>query len=230
MCFNLFGPLVMDAGLATRLFQALLGRAEVEEVHQVLIEHAPSPPNEYLGDGTSFDAFVDYSRPGGSRALVGIETKLTDQFTKTHYPMSHTPAYRKWSMHPDSPFRQDMLDRLPNVRHNQLWRDHMLVVALAHHSQRRYAGGTMMLVRHPRDTEGDQTVQGYRRLLTADDRTFMDVTLDHLIDAWDAVAQGEAETSWLAAFRRRYLDLTASEEEWRRYRGPASGSHGAASS
>ena len=66
MCFNLFGPLVGDLSLATRCMRALLP-GEVGEVTEVRIEYGPSPADEYLGDRTSFDAFVGYTRPDGSR-------------------------------------------------------------------------------------------------------------------------------------------------------------------
>ncbi len=60
MCFNLLGPLVADLDLATRCMRALLPD-EVDRVTEVRIEYAPAPADEYLGDRTSFDAFVGYT-------------------------------------------------------------------------------------------------------------------------------------------------------------------------
>jgi PD-(D/E)XK nuclease superfamily protein len=80
MCFNLFGPLQRDHERATRLVSAML-RNEVAEVVDVRIEYAPHPKRDYLGDGTSFDAFFEYRRLDGERAFLGIETKPTESFS-----------------------------------------------------------------------------------------------------------------------------------------------------
>ena len=90
MCFNLFGPLVGDLPLATRCMRALLP-GKSTGVTEVRIEYAPSPADEYLGDRTSFDAFVAYRRPDGQPAFLGIETKLTEPFSPGEYDK---PTYR----------------------------------------------------------------------------------------------------------------------------------------
>lgn len=215
MCFNLFGPLAEDFGLATQLIGALLGADEVREVTDVLIEWAPQPASEYLDDGTAFDAFIAYARPNNSPAFVGIETKLSDPFSPKRY---HKATYDYWVTHPDSPFRRDAKQRLDDPRHNQLWRDHLLAVALHLHPSSRYARGSFLLVRHPADEDCERIVAGYRALLKPGDHTFADLPLDDLIAAWDRAAPDDATRAWLKAFRLRYLDLSASEAEWRVWR------------
>lgn len=214
MCFNLFGPLVEDLGLATQCLRALLGDREVREVTQVLIEWAPQPRGEYLDDATAFDAFVAYVRSDGRQGFVGIETKLSESFSQGVY---RKPAYYRWVNRPDSPFLPQSVERLAEVRHNQLWRDHLLAIALCDHDKSPYAGGVFALVRHPADDECAAAVAGYRGLLKPDDRSFVDLPIDRLIDAWDSVAVDEETRRWLAAFRLRYLDLAASEAEWQAY-------------
>lgn len=53
MCFNLFGPLVRDRALAARLLPALVPEA-ISEVTRVVVEWAPEPAPDYLGDKTAF--------------------------------------------------------------------------------------------------------------------------------------------------------------------------------
>ena len=84
MCFNLLGPLVGDLDLATRCMRVMLP-SEVDRVTEVRIEYAPAPAHEYLGDRTSFDAFVAYLRPDGEAAFLGIETKLSEPFSPVEY-------------------------------------------------------------------------------------------------------------------------------------------------
>lgn len=208
MCFNLFAPLVRDNALASRLLQAVPG-LEVARVLSVAIEHAPHPAREYLADGTSFDAFIEYEHRDGRRAFVGIETKLTDTFSQT---VCDTPAYRRWMGGPASPWRPDAAARVCAVEHNQLWRDHLLAIALRDHPARRYAHGALLLVRHPLDRSCDRVVAGYRELLVSDDRTFIELPLDRLVDLWRVALDNDEQRAWLHAFRQRYLALEASEE------------------
>ncbi|MEZ4266748.1 MAG: hypothetical protein R3F39_10250 [Myxococcota bacterium] len=207
MCFNVFGPLVRDLKLATRLMQTVPG-LQVGEVRDVRIEFAPQPASEYLGDRTAFDAFIDYRRTDGTRAFLGIETKLTEPFSAKHYD---SPDYRRWMKGAGSPWRADAQDQADAVRHNQLWRDHLLAMALRDHRGSPYEHGTLVLVRHPLDRSCERVVDGYRRLLVDGDQTFVDYPLDRLVAGWRQVEAGEACTRWLADLEKRYLDLHASE-------------------
>lgn len=210
MCFNLFGPFVEDTDMATTTFRCLLGDDEVKRIRETVLEYAPSPRSEYLNDRTSFDAFISYERPDGSLGFLGIETKLTESFSKHHYDC---PAYRRWVEQPDSPWPNESWSHLDDVRHNQLWRGHLLAVAMTSHPRSPYAAGRFALVRHPRDTECARVVDGYSRLLKAQDNSFVDLPLDRIIGAWEQALPPSC-TDWLSRFRLRYLDLEASESEW----------------
>jgi len=208
MCFNLFGPLVHDAALATRLLQCIPS-LQVERVLSIQLEHAPEPAREYLADGTSFDAFIEYQHRDGRRAFVGIETKLTEPFSQN---VHDTPAYRRWMSGPTSPWRREAEASASAIAHNQLWRDHLLAVALRDHPAQRYAHGALVLVRHPLDQSCASIVAGYERLLTEGDETFIDQPLDQLIESWQAAIANDRHHPWIASFRQRYLALDQSEE------------------
>lgn len=195
MCFNLFGPLVRDHALASRLVSAMLGKAV--EVVDVRIEHAPSPSEEYLADRTSFDAFIAYESAGG-RGFVGIETKLTEPFSRKSYDR---PEYRRW-MRPGGPWRDPRSARAADMAHNQLWRDHLLAVALRDHPGSSFGEGQLVLVRHPGDGDCGRVVAGYEELLVPGDETFVDWPLDRLLAVWEGSAPDEG--GWLGAFRERY--------------------------
>jgi len=210
MCFNLFGPMVTDHALATRVFRLILPQ-EVEKVTNVAIEFAPEPASEYLGDRTAFDAFVEFMRPDGQRGFVGIETKLTEPFSQTHYD---GPAYRRWVERAESPWPRENWCRLDKLLYNQLWRDHLLAVAMRDHSNSLYASGYLMLVRHPEDTECLQASQTYQQLLYPREISFLDYSLDKLLTHIGTVIVKDAERRWLVEFTNRYMNLTLSEEDW----------------
>ncbi len=205
MCFNLFGMLRHDLGLATKLWRGFLGD-DVDEVTRVEMEFNPAPKSEYLDDNTAFDAFVEYRRSDGRLGFVGVETKLTEPFSQTEVD-KHT--YRRWMALPASPWIANADDRVADIRHNQLWRDHLLAFAMLHHGASPYAEGRLLLLYHPDDLDCAATVEGYEALLREDDDTFAHLTLKSLIRSWRSSAGGEAQ-GWLDDFHRRYVDLTAS--------------------
>ena len=203
MCFNLFGPLVDDLDLATRLMRPIIGD-QLEAVTRVLIEYAPAPRSEYLDDATAFDAFVEYRRRDGDLGFVGIETKLTEPFSRSHYDR---PSYRRWMEGPESPWLPEAGTKVDAIAHNQLWRDHLLAVALLNHTRSPYRHGALMLVRHGGDAKCARVVRGYRKLLRPGDETFLDMPLAELVDRWSRCLDGGHHQEWLAAFQRRYVDV-----------------------
>ena len=207
MCFNLFGLLVDDLDLAARLFRTILPE-EIALVERVVIEFAPESASEYLADRTAFDAFVSYKRPDGSRGFIGIETKLTEPFSRKVYD---GPAYRKWTEYPNSPWPAAAWARLADMQHNQLWRDHLLAIAMRDQKRSSYTTGFFMLVHHPGNLEEKSIVTNYRALLKPGDHTFIDMPLDHLMELWTPIVDSTTQR-WLAEFKLRYLDLFASKE------------------
>jgi hypothetical protein len=208
MCFNLFGWLVQHRELATRLLRTI-PELQVDEVLDVKLEFAPAPAHLYLADATAFDAFVEYRHTDGTRALLGVETKLTESFTKHHYA---SPNYDRWMNGADSPWLADSAVAASDIRHNQLWRDHLLAISMRDRSGSTYRHATLMFVRHPLDLECEHNVTEYRRLLTPGDRTFMDMSLDRLLTLWRPAAISDGEREWLDAFADRYLNIELSDE------------------
>jgi len=201
MCFNLFGPLVDDLDLATRLARALWGNA-IGRVTRVAIEWAPEPMQEYLNDRTAFDAFIEYDCQGGGLGFAGVETKLTDPFSDRRYD---GPLYRRW-MGDGSPWREDAYERVADGVHNQLWRDHLLVWSMLRQPRSDYREGRLVVVRHPTDEASGRTIAGYAELLR-DDSTLQELLLSELVDAWTPVV---GPGSWLDDFELRYLRLERS--------------------
>ena len=210
MCFNLFAPLVDDLELATTLMDALLP-GEIGAVHKVWFEYSPDPASEYLNDRTAFDAYVYYTRPDGKRGFIGIETKLSEPFTPKVYANQH---YWKWAKRPDSPWPEGSWPRLTEPRFNQLWRDHLLAVALKGASPMGFAAGQLMLVYHPGDDEVRETLAAYQALLKPGEKTCVAMPLDGLVERWRGALDRPAAQKWLADFSLRYLELKASEAEF----------------
>ncbi len=206
MCFNLFGPLVNDRTLAVRLLDSLVPEG-VAEITSVALEWAPKPAGEYLGDKTAFDAYFEYRSVDGRDCALGVETKLTEPFSPKVYD---SEAYRRWMRVPNAPWRPDADAKVHAKVHNQLWRLHLLAVAMRHHPHSRYAVTRLMIVRHPDDPDCGRIVSRYRQLLRDGDDSLLDMPLDRLIDSWTTSVQEGPDSDWLRAFRVRYLELERS--------------------
>lgn len=205
MCFNLFGPLVRDTALAARLLPTLVPERDAE-VTRVLLECAPEPAADYLGDRTAFDAFIEYRTPDHRLHALGIETKLTESFSAKVYDREE---YRRWMNVPNRPWLPDADARVEAVEHNQLWRDHLLAVAVRHQAGSPYATSRLLVVHHPEDRRCVQVCAGYRALLRDGDDTVSSIALDRLVDAWSPLVEPSARAVWLEPFRARYLELSA---------------------
>jgi hypothetical protein len=208
LCFNLFGHLGLHLDLATRLMDALFP-GEVKRVTRVVVEHAPEPKAEYLNDRTAFDAFIEYVGHDDRPAFLGIETKLTEPFSPKVYD---TAEYHRWMRGPNSPWRDGVIGRLLEIRHNQLWRDHLLAIATLDHPASPYSRGRLMLLRHPGDKNCADSARSYQGLLQPGDGTFVDMPLNRLVDWIATLDLDGGHAGWLEAFRLRYLDLSASKE------------------
>ena len=216
MCFNLWAPLAHDLALATRLVRALPGLPESLRVTRVIIEHEPDKKS-HLDDGTAFDAFIDYELPDGQRGFVGVETKLTEPFSQHAYEFR--TGYSRWMDAEDWWWRNGAEAQFPDVRINQLWRNHLLGFAMLHQTPPEYAEGYCAVLYHDGDEKCTDSIAAYRSHLRPEaDRTLLSWRLSDVVAAWDGAAETPNEERWLTALRLRYLDLPASEEAWDGFR------------
>lgn len=205
--FNLFAPLVDDRELAAKLIQAL-SEDEIGTVDRVTLSYTPQPLSEYLNDLTRFDAFIEYSRPDGSRAFIGIETRLTD--VKVEKPFSN-PRYAALTQQPGSPWIEGALNDLMDVHTNPIWRSHLLSESILRHPENRYASGRFLLLHHPGDSETSAAVESYRAQLKPGQTTFSSIALDELLEKWREPARSERMEEWVDKLQQRYAELALSE-------------------
>jgi len=113
---------------------------------------------------------------------------------------------------PNLPWREGAIRHLLEIRHNQLWRDHLLAIATLDHPESRYSRGRLMLLRHPGDKSCADAARSYQELLLPGDGTFVDMPLNRLADWIATLDLDDGHAAWLDALRLRYLDLAASQE------------------
>ena len=204
MCFNLIAPMQSRPWLAAELVQSVTGRDVEIESDGVRLEDSPG----HLDDATGLDASIRYRTDDGRRGVLGIETKLTEQFSPKVYSLDSKPAYRRYSQASSGPFDQVRLELLTDRRWNQLWRNQMLCAAIADHEERELAE---QLVVFPDDAGVTASlVAEYASLLRRSDAVVAR-TLNEVVADVEQAAHGDA-SPWLERFRVRYIDLDLSQQ------------------
>jgi len=216
MAFNLFGPLKRKP-VATELFRKLPGFPENVTVTDVDFEY-PLPSENPMNDHTAFDVFVRYERAGGSKGFVGIETKLTEPFSKQPYPFDR---YAHWKEAGGWWWREGADEEFEKASYNQLWRNHLLAFAMLHQKTPNFDEGYIAVVHPLADKECVDAIAEYRRVLLPEgERTMLHWPLETIVGAWEEALRDDDELhKWIELFQLRYLQLEASEEAWRRFRG-----------
>jgi len=210
MCFNLFGPIALDATIAVEMASALFRRDDLRRVIRVIIEHEPDPRADYLDDATSFDAFIEVENAEGSLGFIAVETKLTEPFSPTRYPIVRGSAYQRWLDHAHAPWRSPARAAFEAIEINQLFRDHALAVAARHRTGSPYRFGALAVVRHPEDSKCSASIANYGDLVRPDgDVPLIDLPLDEATRRLRPVVAGTSWATWLDAFHGRYVDLSA---------------------
>jgi hypothetical protein len=207
LAFNLFAPLVDNQDLAVRLMQALLP-GQVQSVFKIYFEYIPEPANAYLNDRTSFHVFVDYTRPSGKPGFLGIVMSLAGASASKVVSSS---AYKKWSDHPQAPFLPGQAHQFEAPALNQLWRSHLLALAMLLHPDSSYESGACLFLYPSHNPHGAEISARYRTILKPGQTTWSDQTLEALVENWAGRAGSSSLQSWLEAFKLRYLDLQASQ-------------------
>jgi len=197
LCFNLFGYLRLHAADAAVVLRNALA-LDIATIERIDVEEAPLPA-EHLGDGTAFDAIVEYRTSRGEAAFLGVETKYTEPFSATEY---EAERYTELTEDAQNGFLPGAAKRLKYFETNQLWRTVLLVLSLR--AKKQYAFGHAVVVACRGDTAAERALLGLRAELAAPETVLRSVALESLMEGF---SHRTAVEDWARAFTQRYLDL-----------------------
>lgn len=131
--FNLLSPLATNKDAALSIISNTWG-IECTEIDIIKIEYAPTPKENYLNDGTSFDTYIQAQMPDGKTCGIGIEVKYTEQ----SYPIGKTEAVNVenhdspyWSIARESGCFQNPENEIFGTdEFRQIWRNHLLGLSM----------------------------------------------------------------------------------------------------
>jgi hypothetical protein len=165
----------------------------------VRFEHSPGRRDPaFLGNQSAFDAAFEIHGRDGSRGIVGVETKYHEH-ALAERPPKPVPLARYVEVTDRSGiFVEGWRERILGKDLQQIWLDHLLVLAMLQHPSRQWTWGRFVLV-FPKANPSFSSVAARYRALLRDDATFEARALEEL--ATPDVLGAEVAR----AFAERYL-------------------------
>lgn len=208
LCFNLFGELSFDMEAATACFKKLFPD-RVGRVTAVKFEYSPGRGDvTYTGDKSAFDVFVEYERDGKS-GFIGIEVKYAESLREEQARRSaeifekHKERYEHLTQ-AYGVFTPDVIDTLRRPPLSQIWRDHLLSIALLRHADRKYDEGCFVFLFPSLNKQCQDGVNEYAKYLASGEEKINGFCPRHLEQFIHTVAD-HFKTDWSNELRSRYL-------------------------
>lgn len=199
LCFNLFGGLAGDAVAAQRAVRAWWPEAPTGDV-RVRFEHSPGRRDPtFLGNRSAFDAAFDVNAGAGARGIVGVETKYHEHAVVEAPPKPAALARYEQVTECSGMFAEGWRELLIGTDLQQIWLDHLLVLAMLQHPSRPWAWGKFVLAYPARNPSFAAAVARYADAL-ADGSTFSPRTIEDLLST-----PGALHTRHVEGFRARYF-------------------------
>jgi hypothetical protein len=134
--FNMLAPLTSRPALMQRVLSEAFG-LELSQPFQMKLEWAPSPAEEYLGDMTSFDTYIQGRDANGELVGLGIEVKYTERSYRIGVSEAKRVRDREstyWVTTRESNlFVRGGCNGLAEDDIRQIWRNHLLGLAMVRH-------------------------------------------------------------------------------------------------
>jgi hypothetical protein len=198
LCFNLFGALAADLGLADRAVRTWVPDVP-GAVSEVRFAHSPGRFDPtYLNSLRAFDAAFVLDLDDGTKGIVGVMTKY-HEWGKPETPKpSNLPRNREVAERSGA-FAAGAVDVLKGRTDLAvMWLEHLLLLSMLQHGSGTWSWGRYVVVHPAGNSDVVDAVGRYRDLLV-DESTFSSVTIEELLD--DDVLTEETT----AALRERYL-------------------------
>jgi len=202
LCFNLFGDLDADPEHAARAVRAWWPDAPAGAV-TTRFEHSPGRRDaSLLGNRSAFDVAFDLDLGGGTRAVVGVETKDHEHALREGTPREAVIGRYREITARSGEFVDEWEAAVIGTDLQQIWLDHLLALAMLQHPSRQWSWVRFVLVYPAENPSLVRAAANYRRVLRGS-QTFEAWTIEELLATPLAVAPATRAT-----FQERYLGPT----------------------
>ena len=208
--FNFFLPFDLNKTFCKNVFNEFFNDA-IQTIERIEIEFAPKPREKYLNDGTSFDAYIEYSGSDNSKGIFGIEVKYTE---------------REYGLEGNSKQEKDILDKtskyykvselskiynpgaiyvLPSDKFRQVWRNHLLGESILLADSDKFKYFTSLTLFPKGNQHFVKTSKEYNDLLEDNDNKFKPLTYEDFFDACIKHCPDDKYKKWLDYLTTRYI-------------------------
>lgn len=208
--FNIFIPLDKDRKFCRNVFADIL-KSNILSVDRIEIEYAPKPKEKYLNDGTSFDAYIEYTNSDSTKGMIGIEVKYTEKEYKllpnskqekdikdkssTYYTVTEKCGL----------YKQNAVQFLPTDNFRQVWRNHILGASILLDDNSEFKHFTSLTLFPADNTHFIKTSKEYIDLLNDNDNKFIAVTYEDFFALLKRHCPDNNYKKWLDYLTTRYI-------------------------
>lgn len=217
LCFNLFGELKLHLDKALIFFN-LLYADYFKSIDEIKFEYNPARRDPRLtGDRSAFDVFVEYTSNTGKKGFIGIEVKYAENLREgadsvksilenqfCNEPRTRRDRYQELSQ---GIFKLKCFAKLEELPQFQIWRDHLLAVAMTKAFPEKYDEGLFLFLSPFSNKKCREGLEAYLSILKESemkeglDSHFCRAWLEDYIHTLDKVFDDD----WTKDMKIRYL-------------------------
>lgn len=217
LCFNLFGELKLHLDKALIFFN-LLYADYFKSIDEIKFEYNPARRDPRLtGDRSAFDVFVEYTSNTGKKGFIGIEVKYAENLREgadsvksilenqfCNEPRTRRDRYQELSQ---GIFKPKCFAKLEERPQFQIWRDHLLAVAMTKAFPEKYDEGLFLFLSPFSNKKCREGLEAYLSILKESemkeglDSHFCHAWLEDYIHTLDKVFDDD----WTKDMKIRYL-------------------------
>ena len=208
--WNLFVPMMTDLVAAAMCFKEILPHRDIKTIRNWKIEYAPNT----IQDKTAFDVYVEYETSRGETGVIGIEVKYTEEgysVGNKEFAMMQNPesAYSVTTRNSECFINNDPM-QFNNPDFIQLWRNHILGLAMLQHGMTDYFDSLTLyplgnIHFHSSDSHVG-VIESYEELLTEKGKdTFHAITYEDFFNVLKKHYSSSRNRVWLDYLETRYI-------------------------
>ena len=206
--FNFFIPL--DKDYCKNILADIL-KIEIVSIDKIEIEYAPKPKEKYLNDGTSFDAYIEYSICDGSKGMIGIEVKYTEKEykllanSKQEKDMNDKKSAYYSVTEKCCLYKADTISVLRTDIFRQVWRNHILGESILLADRENFKYFTSLTLFPAENTHFMKTSKEYADLLKKNDNNFIALTYEDFFALLSKYCPDNNYMNWINYLTTRYI-------------------------
>lgn len=208
--FNFFVPLDKDRDYCKMVFREIL-KEDIVSIDRIKIEYAPKPKEKHLNDGTSFDAYIEYTDLDKSKGIIGIEVKYTEREYKL--PLNskekddiNEPKSRYYQVTERSDlYHPNSLDDLRSNDFRQVWRNHLLGESILQKDPNKFKCFTSLTLFPAGNSHFVKISKAYINLLKSKDGKFMPLTYEDFFETLKKHCPNNDFRLWIDYLETRYI-------------------------